>query len=60
VATSGSSSSGLKTGGGHASMSTMHHFNEFVKAFCDFGSEMVHLMGITTGKKIFKKSSKKI
>ncbi len=36
--------------GGHAPMSTMHHFNEFVKAFCDFGSEMIHLIRITTGK----------
>ena len=33
-----------------ASMSTMHHFNEFVKAFCDFGSDMVHLIRISTGK----------
>ena len=32
-----------------ASMSTMHHFNEFVKAFCDFGSDMVHLIRISTG-----------
>ena len=31
------------------SQSTMHHFNEFVKAFCDFGSDMVHLIRITTG-----------
>ena len=33
------------------SMNTMHHFSEFVKAFCDFGSEMVHLVRIATGKK---------
>lgn len=33
------------------SQSTMHHFNEFVKAFCDFGSDMVHLIRITTGMK---------
>ncbi len=33
-----------------ASLSTMHHFNEFVKAFCDFGSDMVHLIRITAGK----------
>ena len=32
-----------------ASLSTMHHFNEFVKAFCDFGSDMVHLIRITAG-----------
>ena len=32
-----------------ASISTMHHFNEFVKAFCDFGSDMVHLIRITAG-----------
>ena len=32
------------------SMSTMHHFTEFVKAFCDFGSEMVHLVRLTTSK----------
>ena len=31
-------------------MNTMHHFTEFVKAFCDFGSEMVHLVRLTTGK----------
>ena len=34
-----------------ASISTMHHFNEFVKAFCDFGSDMVHLIRITAGMK---------
>ena len=38
-----------------ASMSTMHHFNEFVKAFCDFGSDMVHLIRISTGKSILLK-----
>ena len=27
----------------------MNHFNEFVKAFCDFGSDMLHLIRITTG-----------
>ena len=31
-------------------MNTMHHFTEFVKAFCDFGSEMVHLVRLTTSK----------
>ena len=40
-----------------ASMSTMHHFNEFVKAFCDFGSDMVHLIRISTGKSISTKSN---
>ena len=34
-------------------MSTMHHFTEFVKAFCDFGSEMNSTVRIATGK-IFK------
>ena len=34
---------------GVASISTMYHFNEFVKAFCDFGSDMVHLIRITAG-----------
>ena len=32
-------------------MSTMHHFTEFVKAFCDFGSEMNSTVRIATGKK---------
>ena len=32
-------------------MNTMHHFTEFVKAFCDFGSEMVHLVRLTTSKR---------
>ena len=32
------------------SMATMNHFTEFVKAFCDFGSEMVHLVKLTTSK----------
>ena len=36
-----------------ASISTMHHFNEFVKAFCDFGSDMVHLIRITAGMRIY-------
>jgi hypothetical protein len=31
-------------------MSTMHHFTEFVKAFCDFGSEMNSTVRIATGK----------
>ncbi|CAB4060708.1 unnamed protein product [Lepeophtheirus salmonis] len=26
------------------SLKTMHHFTEFVKAFCDYGSEMVHFL----------------
>ena len=30
-------------------MSTMHHFTEFVKAFCDFGSEMNSTVRIATG-----------
>lgn len=38
-----------------ASISTMHHFNEFVKAFCDFGSDMVHLIRITAGTSITSK-----
>ena len=33
-------------------MNTMHHFTEFVKAFCDFGSEMVHLVRLTTSKNL--------
>ena len=32
------------------SMGTMHHFTEFVKAFCDFGSEMIQLVKLTTSK----------
>lgn len=31
-------------------MSTMQHFTEFVKAFCDFGSEMLSTVRIATGK----------
>ncbi|XP_040563269.1 alpha-catulin [Lepeophtheirus salmonis] len=27
-----------------SSLKTMHHFTEFVKAFCDYGSEMVHFL----------------
>ena len=36
------------------SMSTMHHFTEFVKAFCDFGSDMIHLVKMTTSKSVLK------
>ena len=31
-------------------MNTMHHFTEFVKAFCDFGSEMNSTVRIATGR----------
>ena len=31
----------------------MNHFNEFVKAFCDFGSDMLHLIRITTGRRLY-------
>jgi len=33
-----------------STMSTMQHFTEFVKAFCDFGSEMLSTVRIATGK----------
>ena len=47
--TNGTPNPGGAPGKGVASISTMHHFNEFVKAFCDFGSDMVHLIRITAG-----------
>ena len=32
------------------SIGTMHHFTEFVKAFCDFGSEMIQIVKLTSSK----------
>ncbi len=46
-----------KSVGGTTSTSTLHHFTEFVKAFCDFGFDLIHMAHVISGKeKLLKKN----